>query len=46
MICWHTAAVDDDSQNHETNAGNDFHGAENKLDLIRLGYEFAFEDNY
>lgn len=31
-----SAAVDDDAQNHEANAGKDLDHAENKLDLYQL----------
>jgi hypothetical protein len=33
MIGWYTAAVDNNSQDHESNAGGDFHYAKNKFDL-------------
>lgn len=36
IIGWYTATVDDNSQDHESNAGGDFHYAENKFDLARL----------
>jgi len=36
MIGRYTATVDDNSQDHKSNAGGDFHYAENKFDLTRL----------
>jgi len=36
VIGWYTATIDDNSQDHESNAGGDFHYAEDKLDLARL----------
>ena len=36
MIGRHTATVDDNSQDHKSNAGGDFHDAENKFNLTRL----------
>lgn len=42
MIGWYTATVDDDSQDHESNAGGDFHHAEHEFDLAWL----AANSNY
>jgi hypothetical protein len=36
VISGYAAAVNDDSENHETKAGRDFHDTEDELDLIRL----------
>ena len=36
MIGRYTATVDDNSQDHKSNAGGDFHYAENKFNLTRL----------
>lgn len=36
MIGWYTTTVDDNSQDYESNAGDNFHYAENKFDLTRL----------
>ena len=36
MIGRYTATVNDNSQDHKSNAGGDFHYAENKFDLTRL----------
>ena len=34
MIGWYAATVDDDSKDYKSNASNNFHCAEDKLDLI------------
>jgi hypothetical protein len=35
-VSWNTAAVDDDSEKHEANAGNDFNDTKHELDLFDL----------
>lgn len=34
VICWNTAAVDDDAEDGEANASGDFHDAQHKLNLL------------
>jgi hypothetical protein len=36
VISWNATAVNNDSQDHESHAGGDFHYTENKFDLTRL----------
>jgi hypothetical protein len=36
VVSWYTATVDNNSENHESNTGGDFHHAENEFDLLPL----------
>ena len=45
-VCWNTTAVDDDAENHETDARNDLDGAQDKFNLLWSDLCTVFSEFY